>query len=121
MGIKYLLVIILATLAANVNGRAVSYPGGYTIMTRSDNFQNAIYLHYSPSYKYAIGVEDKKDKLVDEHYALLRFTYLINQKTLIILKAIYIFNPGILWILVIIICLEFMATGKRDVILLDLT
>ena len=80
MGIKYLVLIILATLSLSVDGRPVSYPGGYTIMTRSDNFQNSIYLHYSPSYKYAIGVEGKKDKLVDEHYSLLRFTYLINRK-----------------------------------------
>ena len=49
-------------------------------MTKADNFQNSVYMHYSPTYKYAIGIERKKDKRIEDQYSLLRFTYLVNRK-----------------------------------------
>jgi hypothetical protein len=80
MGIRIFIFSLFAMLAVSVDSRPVSYPGGYTLMIKSDNAQNSAYLHYSPTYKYAIGVEAKKDKRIDDQYSLLRFTYLVNRK-----------------------------------------
>jgi hypothetical protein len=80
MGIRFLTFCFLAILSISVDSRPVSYPGGYTLMAKSDSLQNSVYMHYSPTYKYAIGVEIKKDKRINDHYTLLRFTYLVNRK-----------------------------------------
>lgn len=80
MGIRFLTFCLLAILSMSVDSRPVSYPGGFTLMTKADNFQNSVYMHYSPTYKYAIGIERKKDKRIEDQYSLLRFTYLVNRK-----------------------------------------
>ena len=59
MGIRFLSFCLLAILSISVDSRPVSYPGGFTLMTKADNFQNSVYMHYSPTYKYAIGIERK--------------------------------------------------------------
>ena len=46
----------------------------------SDNIKNSIYYHYSPSYKYSIGIEVIKDKYFNDNYSYLRYTYLLNRK-----------------------------------------
>jgi hypothetical protein len=49
-------------------------------MAFSDNMKNSLYYHYSPSYKYSVGIEDIKDKYFRDKYSYLRFTYLLNRK-----------------------------------------
>jgi len=78
MGIK--LFIILIFMSLGLDARPISYSGGSTIMAFSDNIKNSIYYHYSPSYKYSIGIENIKNKYFDESYSYARFTYLINRK-----------------------------------------
>jgi len=78
MGIK--LFIILIFMSLGLDARPISYSGGSTIMASSDNMKKTIYYHYSPSYKYSIGVENIKNKYFDESYSYARFTYLINRK-----------------------------------------
>ena len=49
-------------------------------MMFSDNMKDSLYYHYSPSYKYSVGIENLKDKNLRDDYSYLRFTYLINRK-----------------------------------------
>ena len=56
MGI-YKIIILSFVLALNVDARPISYSGGSTVMLKSDNMSKSIYYHYSPTYKYSIGIE----------------------------------------------------------------
>ena len=78
MGIllKCLLIFFVITLEA----RPISYSGGSTLMLMSDNMQDSIYFHYSPSYKISIGIEGVKDQIFDKDFSYLRLTYLLNRK-----------------------------------------
>ena len=78
MGIKAFVILIFLSLG--VDARPISYSGGWTIMAFSDNLKNSIYYHYSPSYKYSIGIEKINDKYFNNDYLYARFTYLINRK-----------------------------------------
>ena len=78
MGIR--ITFIFAFLSFGIDARPISYSGGSTIMAFSDNMKNSIYYHYSPSYKYSIGIEDIRDKYFNEDYSYARFTYLINRE-----------------------------------------
>ena len=79
MGIKVFTYIVLF-LSLMVESRPISYSGGSTIMAFSDNFKDSFYYHYSPSYKYSIGIEVLDDEIIDNSYSILRTTYLLNRK-----------------------------------------
>ena len=79
MGIKNKL-IILAFLCGIIEARPISYSGGSTIMSNSDNMRDTVYYHYSPTYKYSLGLEAVKDDYFNTDYSYLRFTYLIDRK-----------------------------------------
>lgn len=49
-------------------------------MIFSDEIKNSLFYHYSPSYKYSIGIETMHDKYLNDNYAYARFTYLLNRK-----------------------------------------
>ena len=49
-------------------------------MAFTDNLKDSLYYHYSPSYRYSIGLESLKHKVLDQDYSYLRFTYLLNRK-----------------------------------------
>ena len=49
-------------------------------MSMSDNMKDSIYYHYSPTYKYSVGIESVNDKFFDKDYIYLRLTYLLNRK-----------------------------------------
>ena len=80
--IKYFFqfIFIIIFFIANAEARPISYNGGHTVMVLSDNIKNSMYYHYSPTYKYSIGVEFLEDKLFNKNYSFLRLTYLINRK-----------------------------------------
>tara|TARA_B100000579_G_scaffold407214_1_gene394303 strand:+ start:31 stop:633 length:603 start_codon:yes stop_codon:yes gene_type:complete len=79
MGI--LTAFILVFLAfTDLEARPISYPGGSTIMAFSNDMKNSVYYHYSPSYKYSVGMEIGDDRFFREEYSYLRFTYLANRK-----------------------------------------
>ena len=67
-------------LIANVEARHISYSGGSTMMAMSDDMKETIYYHYSPTYKYSVGIESVNDKFFDKDYVYLRLTYLLNRK-----------------------------------------
>ncbi|MAA53982.1 MAG: hypothetical protein CMK43_02200 [Porticoccaceae bacterium] len=78
MGIR--ITFIFVFLSFGIDARPISYSGGSTIMAFSDNMKNSIYVHYSPTYKYSIGVEKIRDKYFNEDYLSARFTYLIDRE-----------------------------------------
>lgn len=79
MGIR-ITIISLLLLSPALAARPISYSGGSTLMAFSDSTKHSLYYHYSPSYKYAIGVEVIKDRYFKNEHAFFRFTYLINRK-----------------------------------------
>ena len=78
MGIR--IIYLLSVMSFVLDARPISYTGGSTIMAFSDNIKNSIYYHYSPSYKYSIGIEVIRDKYFNDNYSYLRYTYLLNRK-----------------------------------------
>ena len=79
MGIKIL--CLLSIISFGIDARPVSYTGGSTVMAFSDNIKNSIYYHYSPSYKYSVGLENIKDNYFKDDYSYVRFTYLLDRYT----------------------------------------
>ncbi|MFL2709784.1 MAG: hypothetical protein ACJ0FM_01725 [Gammaproteobacteria bacterium] len=77
MGIK---IIILLIISFGLDARPISYSGGSTIMSFSDNVKDSLYYHYSPLYKYSVGIENIRDKYFNDNYSYVRFTYLLNRK-----------------------------------------
>ena len=76
----YLYILFFILVSSNVEARPISYSGGSTLMMFSDNMKDSLYYHYSPSYKYSVGIENLKDKNLRDNYSYLRFTYLLNRK-----------------------------------------
>ncbi len=79
MGMLFV-VTIFCLVPLELDARPISYPGGSTIMAFSDNMKNSIYYHYSPSYKYSIGIENINDKVFSDNYSHAIFTCLLNRK-----------------------------------------
>ena len=76
---NYLLVsLLLAT--ASVDARPVSYSGGSTLMLFSNDIKDALYFHYSPTYRYSLGLEVLKHKFFNKEQAYFRGTYLVQRK-----------------------------------------
>ena len=73
-------ILFLIFLIGYVEARPISYSGGSTMMLMSDKIKESIYYHYSPTYKYSVGIESVKDKFLDKDYLYLRLTYLLNRK-----------------------------------------
>ena len=78
MGIR--IIYLLSVMSFVLDARPISYTGGSTIMAFSDNIKNSIYYHYSPSYKYSIGIEVIRDDYFNDNYSYVRYTYLLNRK-----------------------------------------
>ena len=73
-------ILLLILFIGYVEARPISYSGGSTMMLMSDKIKESIYYHYSPTYKYSVGIESVKDKFLDKDYLYLRLTYLLNRK-----------------------------------------
>jgi hypothetical protein len=83
-------------MVVNADARPISYSGGTTIMYKSDTFNDSIYLHYSPTYKYSIGLERVKNKFYKNTENYFRFTYLVNRKNTDISQRNLYFQSGVL-------------------------
>ena len=95
MGI-YKIIILVFLMVFNADARPISYSGGTTIMYKSDTFNDSIYLHYSPTYKYSIGLERAKNKFYKSTENYFRFTYLVNRKNTDISQRNLYFQSGVL-------------------------
>ena len=63
-----------------IDARPISYPGGSTIMYKSNFMMTSYYYHYSPTYKYSMGLEYIDDKHFNEKYLNFRTTYLLKRE-----------------------------------------
>ena len=82
MGIlkKLSIFCVFLLLTSIAEARPISWSGGSTLMIKSNFMFTSYYYHYSPMYKYSIGVEYMDDKHFKEDYLNLRATYLIDRK-----------------------------------------
>ena len=80
MGIRLSIILFFFLVSNSSESRPISYSGGSTLMAFSDNMKNSIYYHFSPSFKYSLGIESIEDKFFGNNYSYLRFTYLLNRK-----------------------------------------
>ncbi|MDB9898204.1 hypothetical protein OAD25_00845 [Gammaproteobacteria bacterium] len=92
----YKIIILVFLMVFNADARPISYSGGTTIMYKSDTFNDSIYLHYSPTYKYSIGLERVKNKFYKNTENYFRFTYLVNRKNTDISQRNLYFQSGVL-------------------------
>ena len=101
-----------------IEGRPISYSGGHTLMHFNDSMKESIYYHFSPTYKYSIGLETLNNKEFGQHESNIKFTYLINRKIQKTLKGISTFNQQFqqMMIIIFMVC---TVIGKLDVISLD--
>ena len=70
----------LMSLASVLEARPISYPGGSTVMLKQDRRVSSQYYHYSPSYKFSIGLENVNDQGSQEQFSQIRATYLTHRK-----------------------------------------
>ena len=63
-----------------LESRPISYSGGHTLMHFNDSMKESIYYHYSPIYKFSIGLESIQNKVFSTNETNIRFTYLLNRK-----------------------------------------
>ena len=54
MAINYTILFLVSNSGET---RPISYSGGSTVMTFSDNIKNSIYYYFSPSHKYSLRIE----------------------------------------------------------------
>ncbi len=74
-------IIVLIFLSINyLESRPISYSGGHTLMHFNDSMKESVYYHYSPIYKFSMGLETMKNKVFSSNETNIRFTYLINRK-----------------------------------------
>lgn len=79
MGIKRSL-LFLFFICGVIEARPISYSGGSTVMSNTDNMRDTFYYHYSPTYKYSLGLEAVKDGYFKTDFSYFRLTYLLNRK-----------------------------------------
>jgi len=79
MGIKRSL-LFLFFICGVIEARPISYSGGSTVMSNTDNMRDTFYYHYSPTYKYSLGLEAVKDNYLKTDFSYFRLTYLLNRK-----------------------------------------
>ena len=79
MGIKRTL-LFLFFICGVIEARPISYSGGSTVMSNTDNMRDTFYYHYSPTYKYSLGLEAVKDDYFKTDFSYFRLTYLLNRK-----------------------------------------
>lgn len=94
MGI-YKIIILVFLMVMNADARPISYSGGTTIMHKSDSFSNSVYVHYSPTYKYSIGLEKIENKFFKDTSNYFRLTYLLNRKNTFTSQRNLYFQSGV--------------------------
>ena len=79
MGIFQMMFLIFLSINY-LESRPISYSGGHTLMHFNDSMKESIYYHYSPTYKFSIGLETMQNKVFSNNETNARFTYLLNRK-----------------------------------------
>ena len=86
---------ILIFFVVSAEARPISYSGGSTLMMMSDNMKDSFYYHYSPSYKFSIGIEAIEDQVFNKDFSYVRFTYLLNRKNTLHSQRNLYFQSGV--------------------------
>jgi hypothetical protein len=79
-GIRAPIIILCLLLSSASFSRPISYVGGHTLMVNSTSLTDNIYWHYTPNINYSVGLDYQRDKVSNEYFPSVRFTYLINRK-----------------------------------------
>lgn len=81
MGIRKLILVFgICLLPSMTEARPISYPGGSTVMLKRSGDAISQYYHYSPTFKYSVGLENVNDRLEQEAFRQIRATYLLTRK-----------------------------------------
>ena len=82
MGIinKTIIILLLVVTADSAFSRPISWSGGSTIMYKTNSMHSSYYYHYSPSYKYSMGLEYINNRHFNDQYINLKTTYLLGRK-----------------------------------------
>ena len=94
MGIKRSL-LFLFFICGVIEARPISYSGGSTVMSNTDNMRDTFYYHYSPTYKYSLGLEAVKDDYFNIDFSYFRLTYLLNRKNTLYSQRNLYFQSGV--------------------------
>ncbi len=81
MGIyNKLIIFFVSVLISEITiSRPISWSGGSTFMYKSNSMISSYYYHFSPSYKYSLGVEYINDRYFNNQYVSLKSTYLLGR------------------------------------------
>ena len=82
MGIinKTVIILLLVVTTNAAFSRPISWSGGSTIMYKTNSMYSSYYYHYSPIYKYSLGLEYINDRHFNDQYINLKTTYLLGRK-----------------------------------------
>ena len=82
MGIinKIVIILLLVVTTDAAFSRPISWSGGSTIMYKTNSMYSSYYYHYSPLYKYSLGLEYINDRHFNDQYINLKTTYLLGRK-----------------------------------------
>ncbi len=82
MGIinKTIIILLLVVTTDAAFSRPISWSGGSTIMYKTNSMYSSYYYHYSPLYKYSLGLEYINDRHFNDQYINLKTTYLLGRK-----------------------------------------
>ena len=82
MGIlnKTIIILLLVVTTDIAFSRPISWSGGSTIMYKTNSMYSSYYYHYSPVYKYSLGLEYINDRHFNDQYINLKTTYLLGRK-----------------------------------------
>ena len=94
MGIFLLLLSALLS-TTDCFARPVSYAGGFTVMSHLNSLRDTLFLHYSPTAKFSLGVEGVSDKISNTEYFYFRYTQLLLRKNYQNSQANLYLNTGI--------------------------
>lgn len=64
-------------------------------MSNTDNMRDTFYYHYSPTYKYSLGLEAVKDDYFKTDFSYFRLTYLLNRKNTLYSQRNLYFQSGV--------------------------
>ena len=77
---KTIIILLLVVTTDAAFSRPISWSGGSTIMYKTNSMYSSYYYHYSPLYKYSLGLEYINDRHFNDQYINLKTTYLLGRK-----------------------------------------
>lgn len=71
--------LFLITLPSIVSARPISYPTGWTVMVQNNGDSHSLHTHYSPSFRYSIGLRNEYDRKNDFQNHSIQLNNLIKR------------------------------------------